>query len=794
MGEIVQMIQNKDLHLVLEDRQTRAEEAVTNSANQLGKLEKEVMEIATEVTSRIEHSLQVNKVLKLASDVTEAIQQRHYRLLQMNYIPNSLEDANQAHIIHQQFRSDCENVGGMLQNFQEKYACANFIIADPAKRNVTAEVMEQVKNRWFQLVGLTEIRTKLLNTAVSYYKCVSHVVPVSESMEHDLRLELGDFCVLEHYDSLEKRLEAIVKRLNKHTSLKERFLEASLYAQKTSEIFIRYIRRCQASEKHISSSEMEVNAFKDNVREQQTRILELWHQRKARIEQCQHAVMLQIASSSLGQWIEAECENCVSMISIARSMKASSSRVNVEELKLKCMEFKSIVKEKRSEVKLMLEHSKRFLKNRLNDFHNADIEQAIQSVPSRFTHLLNLGRQYELAVNQIVGNGESVSSKDDLSLDRYSDSTIEDKIEKDGVGENVWNKKMIEPMRELLTSEKDYIDHLRTCIDVYLRSYRMAGSSCPSSLRNKEVEIFGNIEQLYDFHSGTFLKELMSYEKNPEDVGYCFIQWMEQLKELYADYCLNKDENNHIICLPEAIKMFSEIRERNNLPHSHDLQSMVIKPVQRITRYRLMLEQLIKGCSVNTKEIKDAYEVVVNIPKLANDRMHLKNFDSFEKYKVGDFIMQDSFVVYEPKRYFKPNRDLQVFLFESNIVFTKKEEIAPKKIRYAYKDSILLCELHVVEHVEGDNTKFGLRKGSQPHQNDMTSVLKANNENSRMRWVKTLRDLKMDMKKASIIDDRLPNLNRVSQVSKDSNTTGEDRYSIASTSSVGVSSIFYDLK
>lgn len=55
-----------------------------------------------------------------------------------------------------------------------------------------------------------------------------------------------------------------------------------------------------------------------------------------------------------------------------------------------------------------------------------------------------------------------------------------------------------------------------------------------------------------------------------------------------------------------------------------------------------------------------------------------------------------------------------------------------------------------MEHVEGDNTKFGLRKGSHPQNNDMTSIMKSSSETNRMLWVKTLRDLKMDMKKASI--------------------------------------------
>jgi len=54
--------------------------------------------------------------------------------------------------------------------------------------------------------------------------------------------------------------------------------------------------------------------------------------------------------------------------------------------------------------------------------------------------------------------------------------------------------------------------------------------------------------------------------------------------------------------------------------------------------------------------------------------------------------MQDTFLVSEPKRYFKRERELQIFLFESNIVFTKKEELASKKTGYVYKDSMLVID------------------------------------------------------------------------------------------------------
>lgn len=52
----------------------------------------------------------------------------------------------------------------------------------------------------------------------------------------------------------------------------------------------------------------------------------------------------------------------------------------------------------------------------------------------------------------------------------------------------------------------------------------------------------------------------------------------------------------------------------------------------------------------------------------------------------------------------------------------------------------------MVEHIEADNTKFGLRRSAFPYQNDQnTTVLKANTESQRILWVKILRELKMDI-------------------------------------------------
>lgn len=66
---------------------------------------------------------------------------------------------------------------------------------------------------------------------------------------------------------------------------------------------------------------------------------------------------------------------------------------------------------------------------------------------------------------------------------------------------NSTNQDIMKPMRELMQTERDYVNDLKRCVDIYLNEYQCSGSMCPQVLRNKECEIFGNLKALYEFHS-----------------------------------------------------------------------------------------------------------------------------------------------------------------------------------------------------------------------------------------------------------------------------------------------------
>jgi triple functional domain protein len=80
-------------------------------------------------------------------------------------------------------------------------------------------------------------------------------------------------------------------------------------------------------------------------------------------------------------------------------------------------------------------------------------------------------------------------------------------------------------MAELLQTERSYVKDLETCIKVFLDEMR-SHPSVPTGIQGREAIIFGNIEDIRDFHRDVFLKELEKYETMPEDVGHCFVTWV----------------------------------------------------------------------------------------------------------------------------------------------------------------------------------------------------------------------------------------------------------------------------
>lgn len=245
-------------------------------------------------------------------------------------------------------------------------------------------------------------------------------------------------------------------------------------------------------------------------------------------------------------------------------------------------------------------------------------------------------------------------------------------------------------MAELLQTERTYVKDLEVCMKSFFNEMRQQ-TNTPPALIGKEEIIFGNIEEIYNFHNSIFLRELEKYETMPEDVGHCFVTWAQKF-DMYVYYCKNKPESNTFL-VQHGGTYFEELQKKHKV--EHPIAAYLIKPVQRITKYQLLLKDLQSCCQEGQGEIKDGLEVMLNVPKKANDALHLSLLEGCDVSidKLGEVLLQDSFSVWDPKQLIRKGRDRHIFLFELYLLFSKEVKDSNGKVKYIYKNKLMVSIL-----------------------------------------------------------------------------------------------------
>jgi len=306
------------------------------------------------------------------------------------------------------------------------------------------------------------------------------------------------------------------------------------------------------------------------------------------------------------------------------------------------------------------------------------------------------------------------------------------KIKSEDISDDKQVKKRNFIMTELLDTERKYVKDLEDCITYYMNEMHSENTKMPENIRDKKDVIFGNIKELHYFHSEIFLKELEKYKQLPEDLGHCFVTWSVKFT-LYVEYCQNKPNSANVL-IKDAGRFFEDIKHEKQLNDS--IQSYLIKPVQRITKYQLLLKDL-ASCCKSSEEINEGLQVMLEIPKRANDAMHVSNIVSMDG-DYGDVIMQNGFQVMDTKQIIRKGKDRHLFLFELSLVVCKKEVADNQDTKYFFKNKYLLSELKVAEssNTSDDSCKFTILIGRSEK-----LVLKAESLKIKQDWVKHLNEL-----------------------------------------------------
>ncbi|XP_071343444.1 guanine nucleotide exchange factor DBS isoform X1 [Trachinotus anak] len=276
-------------------------------------------------------------------------------------------------------------------------------------------------------------------------------------------------------------------------------------------------------------------------------------------------------------------------------------------------------------------------------------------------------------------------------------------------------------MTELIETERLYVEELQSIMEGYFAELDNSELShlTPPSLENKRDVLFGNLPEIYEFHNRTFLKELENCTEKPELVGTCFLKRKEEL-QVYEKYCQNKPRSEVLWRQCGDSLFFQECQKK--LDHKLSLDAYLLKPVQRITKYQLMLKEMLKcSKSEGVAELEEALATMLDIIKSVNDSMHQIAITGFEGNlsELGKLLMQGSFNVWtDHKKGHNKVKDLarfkpmqrHLFLYDKMLLFCKKREETTdgheKTPSYSFKHSLKMSAVGITENVKGDSKKF----------------------------------------------------------------------------------------
>uniref|UniRef100_I3J3H9 MCF.2 cell line derived transforming sequence n=1 Tax=Oreochromis niloticus TaxID=8128 RepID=I3J3H9_ORENI len=312
-------------------------------------------------------------------------------------------------------------------------------------------------------------------------------------------------------------------------------------------------------------------------------------------------------------------------------------------------------------------------------------------------------------------------------------------------------------MRELIETERIYVEELLSVLLGYRAEMDNPALSgvLPPILRSKRDILFGNMPEIYNFH--IFLQDLEGCLEAPEGVGACFLERKESF-QMYESYCQNKLRSEALWRQFSDCGFFLECQKK--LEHKLGLDSYLLKPIQRLTKYQLLLKELIKystDCE-GTSELQGALAAMLDLLKSVNDSMHQIAITGYEGdiCELGRVLMQGSFSVWishkkGPTRMkemarFKPMQR-HLFLYERALLLCKRREEhgdgCDKTPSYSFKHCLKMTAVGITENVKGDVKKFEIWYSGR----EEVYVVQAPTVEVKMAWLNELRRILTNQQK-----------------------------------------------
>ncbi|CAH1128391.1 unnamed protein product [Ceutorhynchus assimilis] len=191
------------------------------------------------------------------------------------------------------------------------------------------------------------------------------------------------------------------------------------------------------------------------------------------------------------------------------------------------------------------------------------------------------------------------------------------------------SEKLRKVIMELVDTEKTYVKHLNSLLENYLEPLKKE-----TFMSNAEINaLFGNIQEIVAFQR-QFLRNLEeAIDLEPDfhkfeyphhfknilfSIGSAFLYYVNHFK-LYSSFCASHSKAQKVLHPNEGNQALQEflISRNPKQQHSCTLESYLIKPIQRILKYPLLLQQLRNLTDPNTDEHQHLVEALKGMEKVA---------------------------------------------------------------------------------------------------------------------------------------------------------------------------------
>ncbi|XP_063390201.1 uncharacterized protein LOC134675838 isoform X2 [Cydia fagiglandana] len=257
---------------------------------------------------------------------------------------------------------------------------------------------------------------------------------------------------------------------------------------------------------------------------------------------------------------------------------------------------------------------------------------------------------------------------------------------------------------EIVQTENVYVEDLRQVVEGYLHEWRRFTTFSEDEL----TELFNNIEDIYNFNR-SLCEELNTCRLDATSIARCFVNNTSGFS-VYTSYCTGYPRTMaRLAALAGKSQSAREFRERQlALGHPLPLASYLLKPVQRILKYHLLLQSVVKQCATRETEfaLMQMTDIAQHIDDMKRRHEHAVRVQEIQSLLYGwtgpDLTTYGELCAEGTFRVFGAKAMRHAFLFDKMLLVTKNREDGI----LAYKSHIMCNNMMLVESIAGAPLSF----------------------------------------------------------------------------------------